>query len=78
MRPVVGKGGNMKYFQGPHLLRVLPETSEEVTYNRAVSMRKERFLFRDGFQFPLKTKSWPGLVPVGARVVLQGEKAQFI
>lgn len=69
MRPVVGMGGNTKYFQGPHLLRVLLEASEEVTYNGAVSMRKECFLCRDGFQWELKKhqKSWPGLVPVGAR-----------
>lgn len=69
MRPVVGPGGNMKYFQGPHLPRVLLEASEEVTYNGVVSMRKESFLSRDGFQWELKMhqKSWPRLVPVGAR-----------
>lgn len=69
MRPVVGVGRNMKYFQGAHLLRVLLEASGEVTYNGVVSMRKESFLSRDGFQWELKMhqKSWPRLVPVGAR-----------
>lgn len=80
MRPVVGVGRNMKYFQGTHLLRVLLEASGEVTYNGVVSMRKERFLSRDGFQWELKMhqKSRPRLVPVGAGVALQGGKAQLI
>lgn len=69
MGPVVGVGGNRKYFQGAHLLRVLLEASGEVTYNGVVSMRKESLLSRDGFQWELKMhqKSWPRLVPVGAR-----------
>lgn len=65
----MGVGGNVKYFQGAHLLRVLLEASGEVTYNGVVSMRKESFLSRGGFQWELKMhqKSWPRLVPVGAR-----------
>lgn len=69
MRPVVGMGENGKYFQGSHLPRVLLEASEEVTYKGVVSMRKKSFLSQDGFQWELKKhqKSWPRLVPVGAR-----------
>lgn len=65
----MGVGRNMKYFQEAHLLRVLLEASGEVTYNGVVSMRKESFLSRDGFQWELKMhqKSWLRLVPVGAR-----------
>lgn len=65
----MGMGGNVKYFQGAHLPRVLLEASEEITYKGVVSMRKESFLSQDGFQWELKKhqKSWPRLVPVGAR-----------
>lgn len=64
-----GGGREQEVLPGAHLLRVLLEASGEVTYNGVVSMRKESFLSREGFQWELKMhqKSRPRLVPVGAR-----------
>lgn len=69
MRPVVGTGGNGKILPGGTPSRVLLEASEEVTYKGVVSLGKECFVSQDGFQWELKKhqKSWPRLVPVGAR-----------
>lgn len=52
-----------------HLPRALLATSEAVTYNGVVSMRKKAFLPLDILQWELRVseKSWFKLVPVGAR-----------